>query len=64
MELFENHRSRHEKLLREVAEKHGVPPDLLNALIEYEKGRVHLQRRRGAKAEIQRTIEQHLEHQA
>jgi hypothetical protein len=50
-----------DKLLKETAKEHGVDPALLKGLIEIEKAKVHLQRRRGAKAELRQAIEKHLE---
>ena len=47
-------------LLAQVAKRHDTDSSLLQKLIEYEQGRVHLQRRRGAKADIQRMIEEHI----
>lgn len=50
----------YDQLLTNIAEKHDVSPDLLKELIEYEQGRVHLERRPGAKKEIRRKIEERL----
>jgi len=58
--LFENRSSEYQRLLEDIASKHDVDANLLQQLIVYEQGRVHLQRRRGAKAEIKRLIEQNL----
>ena len=56
-ELFQSRTAEYDRLLTDVAEKHDVDPDLLKQLIGYEQGRVHLQKRRGAKDEIRRIIE-------
>ena len=50
----------HAQLL-EIAAKHRVDASLLMKLIEIERKKVHLERRRGVKDELRRTIEQHLE---
>lgn len=50
-----------DKLLKETAKEHGVDAALLRHLIEIEKSKVHLKIRRGAKAELRRAIEQHME---
>lgn len=33
-------------LIREVAEEHGTPPELLRQLLEWERAKVHLKKRR------------------
>jgi len=43
-----------------VADDHDVDPDLLTDMINYEKGRVHLERRPGAKKKLREMIEQRL----
>jgi len=48
------------KIIDEVAQKHGADPGLIRQLLEYEETKVHLQRRRGAKDELRRRIEQHI----
>lgn len=50
--------------IRKIADKHEVDPDLIQALVEYEKTKVHLERRRGAKDEIRRLIEKSIERQS
>lgn len=57
---FEKRTSEYRQLLEEVADEYDVDASLLQKLIDYEQGRVHLQRRRGAKAEIQQIIEQNI----
>lgn len=54
---FEKRTAEYRQLLEEVAEEYGVDAGLIQQLIDYEQGRVHLQRRRGAKADIQQIIE-------
>jgi hypothetical protein len=56
-EMFQSRTDEYDRLLTDIAEKHEVHPDLLKQLIEYEQGRVHLKKRRGAKKDIQRIIE-------
>ena len=58
--LSENRDPGYESLLRDIAEEHEVSATLLQELITYEQGRVHLQRRRGARNDIQQIIEQHI----
>jgi len=48
-------------LIRRAAENHGADPELIQQLVEYEQTRVHLERRRGAKDDLRRLIEQHIE---
>ena len=48
-------------LIREITEKHGVDARLLQDLLKVELGKVHLERRRGAKDELRSIIEQHLD---
>lgn len=50
-----------DKLLKETAKEHDVEPALLRRLIDIEKSKVHLQKRRGAKIELRQAIEQHME---
>jgi hypothetical protein len=50
-----------DKIIREVAAEHQVDPELLRRLIQVEQDKVHLERRRGAKDELRRIIEEHLE---
>jgi hypothetical protein len=59
-DLFKNREAVDRGLLTEIAEKHDTDPALLQKLIDYEQGRVHLRKRRGAKADIQRAIEEHI----
>lgn len=49
------------ELLNSIAEKHQVDVVLIRRLIEFEKEKVHLERRRGAKDNIRRMIEDWLE---
>lgn len=51
------------ELLTSIAEKHDIDINLLIQLMEYEHTKVHLERRRGAKNEIQHMIEQWIEKQ-
>ncbi|MCI0623305.1 MAG: hypothetical protein L0387_16875 [Acidobacteria bacterium] len=48
-------------LICEVAKKHDADADLLRQLIDYEQTKVHLERRRGAKDELCRFLEKHIE---
>jgi hypothetical protein len=59
--LFQNRTDEYDQLLTDVAEKHNVDPGLLRNLIDYERGRVHLERRPGAKKEIRQQIEEQLD---
>ena len=52
-----------DKLVDEIAEGHNVAPELIERLVVYEQTKVHLERRRGAKDELRRVIEQHIEEQ-
>lgn len=52
-----------DELIDEIALKHQVDPEFLRGLISYERTKVHLQRRRGAKDELRRRIEKHIEEQ-
>lgn len=59
-EIFKGRTNEYDRLLTDIADDHGVDPDLLNEMIDYEKGRVHLERRPGAKDDLQNMIEQRL----
>jgi len=59
-EIFKSRTDEYDRLLTDIAEDHGVDPDLLNEMIDYEKGRVHLERRPGAKDDLRDMIEQRL----
>jgi hypothetical protein len=50
-------------LIGEVARRHGVDRKLIERLIDYEKTKVHLSKRRGAKGELRQMIEKHIEAQ-
>ncbi len=52
-----------DELVEEIAEKRKVDAKLIQRLIDYEKTKVHRQRRRGAKDELRRLIERHIEEQ-
>jgi len=56
--MFEKRTSEYRRILQEVAKEHDIDANLLRQLIDYEQERVHLQRRRGAKSDIQEIIEQ------
>jgi hypothetical protein len=58
--IFKGRTNEYDRLLTDIADDHGVDPDLLNEMIDYEKGRVHLERRPGAKDDLQNMIEQRL----
>lgn len=58
--IFKGRTNEYDRLLTDIADDHGVDPDLLNEMIDYEKGRVHLERRPGAKDNLQNMIEQRL----
>lgn len=53
-----------DELIKEIAVKHNIDPALILRLVEYEQTRVHLQRRRGARDDLRRLIEQHIEEQS
>jgi len=59
-EIFTSRTDEYDRLLNEVADDHDVDPDLLTDMINYEKGRVHLERRPGAKKKLREMIEQRL----
>jgi hypothetical protein len=59
-EIFKSRTDEYDRLLNEVADDHDVDPDLLTDMIDYEKGRVHLERRPGAKQKLRDMIEQRL----
>ena len=44
-------------LIREMAEKHGTPPELLQELLEWERGKVHLKRRHNKIPDLRRILE-------
>lgn len=50
-----------DELIQEITEKCGVDARLLQDLLQVEQGKVHLERRRGAKNELRSIIEQHLD---
>ena len=52
-----------DELVNEIAGKYNVVPELIERLVAYEQTKVHLERRRGAKDELRRVIEQHIEEQ-
>jgi hypothetical protein len=58
--IFKGRTNEYDRLLTDISDDHGVDPDLLNEMIDYEKGRVHLERRPGAKDDLQNMIEQRL----
>ena len=49
------------ELIEKVAQEHGVEPDLLHRLIELEREKVHLEKRRGIKEKIRQIIEEALD---
>jgi hypothetical protein len=53
-----------DELIQECAERHGVDPQLISRLIDYEKTMVHMERRRGAEDDLRRIIETHIEEQS
>ncbi len=52
-----------DELVKELAAKHEVAPELIEQLVAYERTKVHLKRRRGAKDELRLLIEKHIEGQ-
>ena len=50
-----------DKVIDEVAVENNVSVDLLRRLIDYEQGRVHLERRRGAMEDLKRLIEENMD---
>jgi len=58
---YEEQSRKYEQLLDSIAQKHQVDVALIRSLIEFEKEKVHMERRRGAKDTIQKTIENWLE---
>lgn len=59
-EIFKSRTDEYDRLLTDIADDHGVHSDLLSEMIDYEKGRVHLQKRPGAKKKLREMIEQGL----
>jgi hypothetical protein len=55
-------KTNYENLVQETAEKHNVDVELLKKLIAFEKTKVHLEKRRGAKGQIRKIIEDAIEH--
>ena len=53
-----------DELIRDCAERQRTDPQLLRQLIDYEKTKVHMERRRGAKDDHRRIIEAHIEEQS
>jgi hypothetical protein len=53
-----------DELITQCAERHAIASELVRRLIEYEKTKVHLERRRGAKEDLRRIIEAHIEEQS
>ena len=49
------------EILKAIADKHRIDPELLEKLIEYESTKVHLRKRRGARKDLRRIIETFLE---
>lgn len=54
---YEEQALKYEDLLRKISNEHQVDVRLIEELIDFEKTKVHLERRRGAKDHIRRTIE-------
>jgi hypothetical protein len=50
-----------DELIRQLSERHKVDADLISQLLQYEQTKIHMERRRGAKDELRRIIEKHLE---
>lgn len=50
-----------DKLIRDAAEEHGTSVELLSELLEWERSRVHLGKRRGLKKDLRRILERHCE---
>jgi len=48
-------------LLKEIAKKHEVDPTLITRLIDVERTKVHLERRRGVKDELRVVLEKYVE---
>jgi hypothetical protein len=59
-EIFKSRTDEFDRLLTEIADEHAVDVDLLYEMIDFEKRKVHLKQRRGAKAKLQEIIEQRL----
>ena len=55
--------SRHDELLREVSTEYNVDPELLRKLVDLEKTKVHLERRRGVTKKILEMIDNHQDEQ-
>ena len=53
----------YDEILEQVTSEHNVDIELLTTLIEYERDRVHLKKRRGARDDLRHGIEQWLEEQ-
>lgn len=60
---YQNYNAEEQRLLGQIAEKNEVDIELIEKLLNYEQTKVHLERRRGAKSDIQHMIEQWIENQ-
>lgn len=58
--IFKGQASEYDRLMTEIASEHDVDADLINEMIDYEKGRVHLERRPGAKSDLRTMIKERL----
>jgi BioD-like phosphotransacetylase family protein len=58
---YEEQKQKYEELLESIADKHQVDVTLIRQLIAFEESKVHLERRRGAKDQIRKQIEDWLE---
>lgn len=54
---YEEKTLKYEQLLQKIGNLHQVDVGLIEELIDFEKTKVHMERRRGAKDHIRRTIE-------
>ena len=57
-----NLKTNYDNLIQETAEKYEVDVSLLKKLIAFEKTKVHLEKRPGAKEKIRKIIEDSIEH--
>lgn len=49
-----------DELIEEMAEKHGTDADLLREMLEWERSKVHLERRRGKIQNLREILENHV----
>lgn len=61
---YQTAEEQYQQILEEVAMEFDVDLNLLSEMINYERDKVHLKKRRGAKDELRKMIEQWIEKQS